>query len=176
MNERNASSPRKRLVLNSVKREENRVPLDSNEASLGAGTYGQATNTRLNCRHRKPAYVEYRLGPKGQGLGLGISESDPGSPPQNPADSVALRVRQTKVRNEVTPAASRKSRCQPDDNMGKSGTQHPTPAGTYLAAAVLFRTMFNASSARSTYYGGLPNEIALRLQGVAKEIPILSPR
>ena len=56
------------------------------------------------------------------------------------------------------------------------GTQHPTPAGTYLAAAVLFRTMFNASSARSTYYGGLPNEIALRLQGVAKEIPILSPR
>ena len=52
------------------------------------------------------------------------------------------------------------------------GTQHPTPAGTYLAAAVLFRTMFNGSSVRSTYYGGLPNEIALRLQGVAKEIPI----
>ena len=40
VNERNASSPRKRLVLNSVKREENRVPLDSNEVSLGAGAYG----------------------------------------------------------------------------------------------------------------------------------------
>ena len=30
VNERNASSPRKRLVLNAVKREENRVPFDSN--------------------------------------------------------------------------------------------------------------------------------------------------
>ena len=55
------------------------------------------------------------------------------------------------------------------------GTQHPTPAGTYLAAAVLFRTIFNASTARSTYCGGLPNEIALRLQSVATEIPISPP-
>ena len=55
------------------------------------------------------------------------------------------------------------------------GTQHPTPAGTYLAAAVLFRAIFNASTARSTCYGGLPNEIALRLQSVATEIPISPP-
>lgn len=52
------------------------------------------------------------------------------------------------------------------------GTQHPSPAGTYLAAAVLFRTMFNASPVGSTYYGGLPKEVATGLQRVAAEIPI----
>ncbi|HWY40995.1 MAG TPA: hypothetical protein VNX27_09395 [Chthoniobacterales bacterium] len=52
------------------------------------------------------------------------------------------------------------------------GTQHPSPAGTYLAAAVLFRTMFNASPVGSTYYGGLPKEVATSLQRVAAEIPI----
>jgi hypothetical protein len=52
------------------------------------------------------------------------------------------------------------------------GTQHPSPAGTYLAAAVLFRTMFNASPVGSTYYGGLPKDVALRLQHVADEISI----
>ena len=52
------------------------------------------------------------------------------------------------------------------------GTQHPSPAGTYLAAAVLFRTMFNASPMGSTFYGGLPKETALQLQRVAGEIPM----
>jgi hypothetical protein len=52
------------------------------------------------------------------------------------------------------------------------GTQHPSPAGSYLAAAVLFRTMFNASPVGSTYYGGLPKEVATSLQRVAAEIPI----
>ena len=50
------------------------------------------------------------------------------------------------------------------------GTQHPSPAGTYLVAAVLFRAMFNASPAESTYYGGLPKDIALQLQRVANEV------
>jgi hypothetical protein len=36
VNERNASSPWKRLVLNSVKREENRVPSDSNGGIPGS--------------------------------------------------------------------------------------------------------------------------------------------
>ncbi|HUE40419.1 MAG TPA: hypothetical protein VMO75_00675 [Chthoniobacterales bacterium] len=54
------------------------------------------------------------------------------------------------------------------------GTQHPSPAGTYLAAAVLFRTMFNASPVGSTYYGGLSKEVATSLQRVAAEIPISS--
>ena len=52
------------------------------------------------------------------------------------------------------------------------GTQHPSPAGTYLAAAVLFRAVFNASSAESTYYGNLPKETATRLQHVADEVSI----
>ena len=51
------------------------------------------------------------------------------------------------------------------------GTQHPSPAGTYLAAAVLFRTIFNASPV-SKYYGGLSRDVANSLQGVANEIPI----
>jgi hypothetical protein len=52
------------------------------------------------------------------------------------------------------------------------GTQHPSPAGTYLAAAVLFRTMFDTSPVGSTYYGVLPKEVATSLQRVAAEIPI----
>jgi hypothetical protein len=52
------------------------------------------------------------------------------------------------------------------------GTQHPSPAGTYLAAAVLFRTMFNAAPMGSSYYGSLPKETALQLQRMAGEIPM----
>src|SRR4029077_3849726 len=52
------------------------------------------------------------------------------------------------------------------------GTQHPSPAGTYLAAAVLFRVLFNSSDVTSAYYGGLPKETALSLQGVASSVPI----
>jgi len=47
------------------------------------------------------------------------------------------------------------------------GTQHPSPAGTYLAAAVLFRTIFNVSPVGSTYYGGLPQTTAHTLQRIA---------
>jgi hypothetical protein len=52
------------------------------------------------------------------------------------------------------------------------GTQHPSPAGTYLAAAVLFRVMFHTVSAGSTYYSDLPKDTALRLQLVADEVSI----
>jgi len=52
------------------------------------------------------------------------------------------------------------------------GTQHPTPVGTYLAAAVLFRAMFNASPVESNYYSSLPKELAVGLQHVAGEISI----
>jgi len=47
------------------------------------------------------------------------------------------------------------------------GTQHPSPAGTYLAAAVLFRVILDSSDASSTYYGGLPKETAITLQRIA---------
>ena len=50
------------------------------------------------------------------------------------------------------------------------GTQHPSPPGTYLAAAVLFRATFNASPVGSTCYAGLPKDLAIRLQRVAAEI------
>ncbi len=52
------------------------------------------------------------------------------------------------------------------------GTQHPTPAGTYLAAAVLCRTILQQASVSSSYYGALPKSTALALQAVANEIPL----
>jgi len=56
------------------------------------------------------------------------------------------------------------------------GTQHPSPAGTYLAAAVLFRVIFNASPIGSTYCDGLPNDMATRLQRVAETVPLSATR
>lgn len=52
------------------------------------------------------------------------------------------------------------------------GTQHPSMAGTYLAAAVLFRTLFSTEAASSTYYGGLPKKTALALQQIANSVPL----
>ena len=54
------------------------------------------------------------------------------------------------------------------------GTQHPSPAGTYLAAAMLFRVLFDSSGVTSGYYGGLPKEIALSLQRIASAVPLTS--
>jgi hypothetical protein len=50
------------------------------------------------------------------------------------------------------------------------GTQHPSPAGTYLAAAVLFQTVFKTSAVGSTYYGALPQATAQTLQRIADEV------
>jgi hypothetical protein len=52
------------------------------------------------------------------------------------------------------------------------GTQHPSPAGTYLAAAVLFRVVFNAPSARSGYDAGLPKPTVVLLRRIADETPL----
>ena len=52
------------------------------------------------------------------------------------------------------------------------GTQHPSRAGTYLVAAVLFRTIFNTPATSSTYCDGLAKEIAVRLQHVANKVPL----
>lgn len=54
----------------------------------------------------------------------------------------------------------------------QDGTQHPSPAGTYLAAAVLFRTVFNSQAFGSTYYGGLPQTTAHTLQRIADAVPL----
>lgn len=50
------------------------------------------------------------------------------------------------------------------------GTQHPSRAGTYLAAAVLFRAVFNSPALGSTYYGALPQPTAHALQRIADEV------
>jgi hypothetical protein len=55
------------------------------------------------------------------------------------------------------------------------GTQHPSPAGTYLAAAVLFQTVFKTSAVGSTYYGALPQATAQTLQRIAGEV-LLNPK
>jgi hypothetical protein len=55
------------------------------------------------------------------------------------------------------------------------GTQHPTRAGTYLASAVLFQTLFGERALGSTYAGGLPPSVAEALQRVAAEIPLPHP-
>jgi len=52
------------------------------------------------------------------------------------------------------------------------GTQHPSPAGTYLAAAILFRVVFNGSAVGSGYYSTLPETTAHTLQRVADSIPL----
>jgi hypothetical protein len=52
------------------------------------------------------------------------------------------------------------------------GTQHPSPAGTYLAAAILFRVVFNAPAVGSSYYGCLPQTTAHTLQRIADLIPL----
>ena len=52
------------------------------------------------------------------------------------------------------------------------GTQHPSPAGTYLAAAILFRTIFNTSAVGSSYHGPLRETAAHTLQRIADSIPL----
>ena len=52
------------------------------------------------------------------------------------------------------------------------GTQHPSPAGTYLASAILFRALFNTSPVGCTYYGGLPQTTAHTLQRIADEVTL----
>jgi len=53
-----------------------------------------------------------------------------------------------------------------------NGTQHPSPAGTYLAAAILFRVIFNSSPVGSNYHASLPATTADTLQRVADSIPL----
>jgi hypothetical protein len=52
------------------------------------------------------------------------------------------------------------------------GTQHPSAAGTYLAAAVLFRVIFKNSPTGCTYYAGLARDTAAKLQRAAEQIPL----
>jgi hypothetical protein len=57
-----------------------------------------------------------------------------------------------------------------------NGTQHPSPAGTYLAAAILFRVVFNAPAVGSSYDSTLAEPTAHTLQRVADSIPLNTAR
>ena len=47
------------------------------------------------------------------------------------------------------------------------GTQHPTAAGSYLAAAVLFRCFFHSSPLETGFTAGLPESVARALRRAA---------
>lgn len=72
-------------------------------------------------------------------------------------------------------AFSRAQQMRPEIRL-LDGTQHPSPTGTYLAAAVLFRAMFAGSPIESAYYGDLPKEVAVHLQHIAGEVSMSSAR
>src|SRR5262249_28294988 len=52
------------------------------------------------------------------------------------------------------------------------GAQHPSPAGTYLATAVLFKAIFQTSPVGSSYCCGLPQQTAHTLQRIADQGPV----
>ena len=52
------------------------------------------------------------------------------------------------------------------------GSQHPSRAGTYLASAVLFQTLFAERALGAAFFGGLPPNVAENLQRVAAELPL----
>jgi hypothetical protein len=49
------------------------------------------------------------------------------------------------------------------------GSQHPTLAGSYLAAAVLFRALFHESPVNATYTAGIPAAAAVSLREIAAQ-------
>ncbi len=52
---------------------------------------------------------------------------------------------------------------------------HPSPAGTYLAASVLYAAMFRESSEASTFTAGLPSEVARLLGKEAARTVLADP-
>lgn len=64
-------------------------------------------------------------------------------------------------------AFARVVRDRPDVNLYMPDKRHPTAAGTYLAAATIYASLFNKSPIGATETGGLPPETARYLQTVA---------
>jgi hypothetical protein len=58
---------------------------------------------------------------------------------------------------------------KPDLELYAPDKRHPSPAGTYLAAATTYATLFNQSPVGLKYSAGLSPEIALYLQQVAND-------
>jgi hypothetical protein len=56
---------------------------------------------------------------------------------------------------------------RPDINLYAPDKRHPSPAGTYLGAAVVMASIFKTSPVGNTYTAGLPADVARHLQTVA---------
>ena len=106
MNQRKASSPCVRLVINRGKRDEKQVRAKS-DCPTPASRYlwvGIQTGVTI-VNKNKPTRT--RLDQKVKDRGLAFRPVTKDSPPLNPVESLTLRVRQTNRRNEVTrPALS----------------------------------------------------------------------
>jgi hypothetical protein len=61
-------------------------------------------------------------------------------------------------------AFARARRDRPGIELYNPDKRHPSLAGTYLAACTVFSSLFGRSPAGLKYYGGLPHEVARRLQ------------
>lgn len=66
-------------------------------------------------------------------------------------------------------AFARSKAKRPDINLYVGDKRHPTLAGTYLAAATVYASLFKSSPVGLSYHAGLPAEIAAYLQGIANE-------
>ncbi len=55
-------------------------------------------------------------------------------------------------------------------NLYSGDYSHPSPAGSYLTACVMYATMFHKAPTGSTFYGGLPVDQAIYLQQIASDV------
>jgi uncharacterized protein DUF4886 len=58
---------------------------------------------------------------------------------------------------------------RPDLNLYAPDKRHPSPAGTYLAAATVMASIYRISPVGNSYTAGLPADVAAHLQTVAAE-------
>lgn len=58
---------------------------------------------------------------------------------------------------------------RPDVNLYAPDKRHPSPAGTYLAAATVVAAVYRVSPVGNTYTAGLPADVAAHLQAIAAE-------
>ncbi len=66
-------------------------------------------------------------------------------------------------------AFARSVAARPDINLYAADKRHPSVAGSYLAAATTFYTLFGKSPVGSSYTGGLDAAVAAHLQKVAED-------
>ena len=73
----------------------------------------------------------------------------------------------------VIPAGIGFMRCMeqyPEIELWDADGQHPSPAGTYLAACTAYAVVYQQSPENCTYIGDLDGELAGKLQKIAAEL------